>query len=202
MNLFWNAAEHRLRAGWRVLVQTAIIAVLTVGGRLILDTTVGGRELATRVFAHTSATLLVTALSLWLGGRLLDRRRFADFGLHLDRAWWADFSAGLLLGSLLMALIFGVEWCAGWLVVTCIFAAGTLPMPFALTILLLLLYYTGIGINEEILTRGYGVRNLAEGLSTPRIGEPRAIVLAWLLSSCRVRSAAPGECQHYAGKHR
>jgi hypothetical protein len=86
MNAFWNAAEHRLRAGWRMLLQAAIIYVLTVGSSLGIDAALGERGLATRVLARTSMTLLVITLSIWLGGRLLDRRRFADFGLCFDRA--------------------------------------------------------------------------------------------------------------------
>jgi membrane protease YdiL (CAAX protease family) len=183
MNPFWNPAERRPRAGWRILLQAVIIVVLTLGGRLGLDAAFGERGLAARVLAQTSITLLVTTLCIWLGGRLFDRRRFADFGLRFDRAWWVDFGAGLLLGGLLMALIFVIEWSAGWIAITGVFAIGNLRMPFALAILLALLYYTGVGINEEVLTRGYALRNLAEGLNLPQIGVRRAIVLAWVLSS-------------------
>jgi membrane protease YdiL (CAAX protease family) len=172
-----------MRTAKAVRMEAVIIFVLTVGGRLGLDAAFGERGLVARVLAQTSITLLVTTLSIWLGGRLLDRRRFADFGLRFDRAWWVDFGAGLILGGLLMALIFVIEWSAGWIAITGAFAIGNLHMPFALAILLALLYYTSVGINEEVLTRGYGLRNLAEGLNLPRIGLRRAIVLAWLLSS-------------------
>lgn len=183
MNLFWNAAEHRLRAGWRMLFQAAIIFALTAGGMWFFGVVFGGSGLVTRVVARTSITLLGTALCIWAGGLLLDRRRFADFGLHLDHAWWVDFVSGLVLGAGLMTLIFVAEWSAGWIVVTDIFSTSDLRMPFALSIILALLHYVGVGINEEVLTRGYGLRNLAEGLNLPRIGERRGIVLAWLLSS-------------------
>lgn len=183
MKLLWNAGEHRVRAGWRILIQASLIFALTVGGALGFEAAFSNHGLVARVLARTSITLLVTTLSIWFGGRLLDRRRFADFGLHLDRAWWADFGVGLLLGGLLMALIFIVEWSMGWLAIADTFSTGSQRIPFTLAMLAALLYYIGVGINEEVLTRGYGLRNLAEGLNLPRIGARRAIMLAWLLSS-------------------
>jgi membrane protease YdiL (CAAX protease family) len=143
----------------------------------------GERAPVAGFLAQTVIFLLMMLLSVWLGGRLLDRRRFADFGMGLDHAWWVDFGVGLILGGLMMALIFGVEWSAGWIGLAGTFrTAPSLRAPFGLVILAPLLSYICVGIREEV-PRGYVLRNLAEGLNVPRIGARRAIMLAWLLSS-------------------
>ena len=40
-----------------------------------------------------------------------------------------------------------------------------------------------IGITEELLARGYHLRNLSEGLNSPALGPRNALLLAWMLSS-------------------
>lgn len=40
-----------------------------------------------------------------------------------------------------------------------------------------------VGITEEMLSRGYQLTNLAEGFNFQSLGQRRAVLLAWLLSS-------------------
>jgi hypothetical protein len=132
---------------------------------------------------NTILALLIIAGSMWLVGRFLDRRPFADFGLHFDKNWWLDLGFGLLLGALLMVGIFLVELAAGWVSITGTFRTPEPGQSFALAILVPLLLFVGVGIQEELLTRGYMLRNLAEGFNLRPIGPVWAIVIAWVLSS-------------------
>jgi len=196
--IFWDSGWRRLRAGWRLLLHLVIlllclatanlvaIALLSAlsNGPLDVDALLSGAppspEAPGAALAVPIATLLAFSIGIWLCGRYLDRRRFADFGLCFNRQWWLDFGFGLGLGAGLMALIFVVEWAAGWLTITNTFqtAAG---VPFATAILIPLVLFICVGIYEELWSRGYQLKNMAEGFGF--LGPRAAIGLATLLSS-------------------
>jgi membrane protease YdiL (CAAX protease family) len=111
----------------------------------------------------------------------VDRRRFADLGFHFTSLWWSDLGYGLFLGALLMAGIFLVELAAGWVTITDTFASPRLPFPISISLSLLTFVY--VGIQEELLSRGYHLRNFAEGFNHPRLSPRRALFIGYLLSS-------------------
>lgn len=204
--IFWNSSEQRLRAFWRVVIQAAawfgllfvsqaiigiiagIVAVTTgaIATEDLMDPT-AVMALVQRVgvlLAIQITTLIITILTVWLAGRFLDKRPFADFGLKLDGSWWLDFGFGLLLGALLMVFIFLVERMAGWVTVTGTFVTSNPAMPFLLIIAAQVVIYFCVGIQEELFSRGYQLTNLAEGLNNIKgIGPAGAIIIATLLSS-------------------
>ena len=173
---FWNRQERRLRAFWRLLGTL----ILFVGAGIAFAIPL---ELLGWLGTGALFSLLASVLAVWAAGRWLDRRRFADFGLHLDRHWWIDLGFGLLLGALLMAAIFVVEWAAGWISVGETFAVTNPERSFLPAILSASLHFLSVGISEELLFRGYLLRNLSEGFNFPAISARRAVVLAWVLGS-------------------
>jgi membrane protease YdiL (CAAX protease family) len=178
-SIFWNAPERRLRAGWRIVIQLLLFALVLIP--LAILTTVLGNTTATAV---TSALLyLAWGLAVaWLMARFIDRRPFADYGFHLDRSWWLDLGFGLVLGALLMTGIFLVEYLSGWIRVTST-AEGRFLSRSGQVLVLSLLSFLAIGVNEEFTFRGYQLRNLAEGFAGRHIGPRLAILLALFLSS-------------------
>jgi membrane protease YdiL (CAAX protease family) len=202
LELFFGEDGVRLRAPWRLLFQylaykaTALLLTnLLVVAYLGL---LGNRGLVSPGGADASplpgfptlaliggvATLIATLLSVWLAGRFLDRRPFAGFGFHLRRSgWWLDLLFGLVLGGLLMTLIFLVELGLGWITVTGAWETVQPGAPFALAMLPPIGLFLCVGVYEETLSRGYQLRNAAEGLNYPALGPRGAIVLAWALTS-------------------
>ena len=188
-----------MRALWRLLFQVVLyffvqailgvvaVVVLTLvsGGLPVLGS--GGIGLGSSPIALVLGGLisLVSALvSVWVAGRFLDRRRFSSFGLDLDRDWWLDLGFGLLLGAILMTGIFLVELAAGWIRITGTLATQDASSPLLLAILVPLFLFLCVGFGEELVSRGYHLKNMAEGLNYPSLGGPRgAILLAWVLSS-------------------
>jgi membrane protease YdiL (CAAX protease family) len=135
------------------------------------------------ILASSLETALACLVSVWLAGRWLDRRPFADFGLHFNRDWWLDFSFGLGLGAFLMLVIFLVELAAGWVTVGGTWITRDPEAFFPLALLPPLATFLAVGFYEELLSRGYQLRNLAEGLNGRALGPRGALVLATLLSS-------------------
>jgi hypothetical protein len=130
------------------------------------------------------ASVAAALLTVWLAGRLLDRRSFRDFGFRLGAGWWLDLSFGMALGALLMTGIFLTQLALGWVEVTGAFEAvgASSRMPFALAILPPLAAFVCVGVAEETVFRGYGLRNAAEGLGE-LLGPRAAVLTAWALTS-------------------
>jgi uncharacterized protein len=182
--LFVNA-EDRLRAGWRLLFQYLLNdAGISLLGFVVLSAAAlsgGGGGPPPPYLLYTGAAL-VAAASVWFCGRSLDGRPFSGFGLRLDRAWWSDLGFGLVLGASLMTGIFLLQLAAGWVAVTGSFVTtgGGAFFPAILTPVVL---FVCVGFYEELVSRGYQLTNLAEGLNGVGVGPGGAIVLAWILSS-------------------
>ena len=191
--LLYNPQERRLRSGLRLVIQTGFYYLINIvlyaalaAGYFMVESSMGAGvdvEISPGFLLVTALiTGFVVLLSVWLAARFLDHRPCTDFGLSLDRAWWGDLLFGLLLGGVLMAGIFGVEWGMGWIRVTEAMGLGGQPILWEALAAPLILYIA-VGIYEEILFRGYRLRNLAEGVgalgSNPRWG----VVAAWILSS-------------------
>ena len=182
LSVFWNGEERRIRALWRLVTLIAVVA----GSGWAIRATGLLPERGTREFFVVGGVLRVVLalLAVWLVGWLIDRRRFRDFGFSMNRDWWADLAFGLGLGAALMTGIFLVEWGLGWVQVTGTFRTAVEGEAFALAILMPAVLFLGVGILEELLARGYLLRNVAEGLAFRWLGGARGgLIIACVISS-------------------
>jgi len=81
----------------------------------------------------------------------------------------------------LMSGIFLAEWWAGWLKIVAVCYAPN--DDFLVQLLALLGVYLCVGVYEEMLSRGYQLRVLAEGISGARVRARLALLAAWVLTS-------------------
>lgn len=176
-NPFWNSSELRIRAFWRILLQFALILLLG----LVAEFVVPG--IVRSPLESSLATLVVVTLATWIAARFLDRRRFRDLGLHLTPDWWLDLAFGLALGIALMGIIFLIEYALGWVIVTGTFVSWSPTQAFLPSLLSTLLVMICIGFYEELLSRGYHLTNLTEGLNLRRVGPGAAVLAAFFISS-------------------
>jgi membrane protease YdiL (CAAX protease family) len=193
---FFDEVTGRLRAPWRLLLQylaytvtVPLLVNLLAGAFLVAGT--GAGSSSTSALAGSPllpaiggvAGLGGALLSVWLAGRFLDRRPFADFGFHLSVGWWLDLLFGMALGALLMTTVFLVQSGLGWVTVTGSFESLVPGAPFWLAVLVPATLFVCVGFYEELVFRGYQLRNAAEGLNSSSLGPRGAVVLAWALSS-------------------
>lgn len=197
MGLVWNDTERRLRTPWRLLLGLLVVLVTTalaggVAGVLLgrvdvarlspavaaalapVTSVLGGLPASLQFSLAVVVSGLATVLGVWVAGRLLDRRRFVDFGFYVGPDWWADLGFGLLLGLVLVSLVFVGGLLGGWVALV-----GVDP---SATFLAVVAAFVVVGLSEELLVRGYLLKNLVEGFTGP-LGVGLAAVVGTLLTS-------------------
>jgi uncharacterized protein len=175
--IFVNKSEKRLRAGWRILIHLiALIAFGLIAG--FAASQIPNRAIGESVYAvlYLAATVGAT----WLIARYIDRRRFAAYGFNFSGGWWVDLMFGLVLGAVLMSGIVFAMIHAGWATLSEV-SVTNLDVPIVAAFGVQVLSLVVVGINEELVFRGYHLRNMSEGFS--RFGTNAAIIIALIISS-------------------
>jgi membrane protease YdiL (CAAX protease family) len=174
--IFLSPDERRLRAGWRLLVQSGIMVVvaivLSIGGSIIVagialinsDLMAGGSIPETLLLGLTIVIALpAVSLSVWIARRGLDHRSFTSLGLELKAPAARDLLVGFLIPAPLFALIFIAQWGLGWLTIEGWGWAEGSSVLTMLGVALGLIGFFAVGFYEELLFRGYYLQNLKEG---------------------------------------
>ena len=181
--LFWSRSDRRLRTLWRLILHVILVAVAVIAIELLQSLAFDDEE---ESFAIGIAGMALSALAVVVGtllaARFLDRRPVSDLGLQFTSGWWRDLGYGLFLGAFLMLLIFLVELALGWVTVEEILFTSR-SVPFGLAIFWPLAQFLAVGIYEELVSRGYQLKNMAEGLSFRPKGLKKGMLVAWLISS-------------------
>lgn len=201
-NIFWNHEEGRLRALWRQIIQFLLLSIFVValvyilpyglfflllGLNIVLHSLfhISGSALF-RLFELPQAALISASaaiLSVWMSTRVFNRERLSLFGFRFRKVWWTDFFVGCVLGVVLNASVFLVEWLFGWVSIKHLFFNGVAEIPFAVVLCVGFVNFLLIALFEETSARGYPLRNFAQGLSGTPLGPRKAMLLCWLLTS-------------------
>jgi membrane protease YdiL (CAAX protease family) len=162
--IFLSPEERRLRAGWRLLIQTLLWLVLMFG-LVILFGFISGRFFSNGLTLSVIASLFSVTISVFLARKFLDRRSIKSLGLKTDlRALW-DLLVGIGIAAAMMAFIYALEWAFGWLSFEG-FAWQNQSMDAVLIgTLEMLLVFILVGWEEELLSRGYHLQNFASGIN-------------------------------------
>lgn len=174
--------DSRVRAVWRISVPFVafVLAMVAMATALLGVPGLHDRPIAVRAI-RAVGFLLTTGLVLALSARLLDRRPIRAYGFALDRRWWRDLAGGLALGVLVPGLTTAGHVALGWATVQEVVSPGA--GSFAVGMVVVLLFYVGVGLAEEALFRGVVLLNAVEGLGA-RLSSPRtAVVVAWVAVS-------------------
>lgn len=165
--IFLSSEELRLRAGWRLLLHAilylVVLMTLSLGALLFYRLELGA------IITSISPAIMIELVSIlsatYLARRFLDYRSFSSLGFQIDRSIVSDLFIGFLIPGLMMALIFLVEYTAGWIQFQG-WSWQTVGMGQSVIGLLGgLAAFVMVGISEEIFSRGYHLQNLIEGLN-------------------------------------
>jgi hypothetical protein len=174
LKFFVSPAEPRLRAGWRLALQTIIMIVSgsCLGIPLMFYFIMSGVLSSDFNFYHIPkevllplqvVELVIVTASVYLARKFLDKRSFASMGLSINSSAVLDVLVGIFIAAFIMAFVFAVEFMAGWVK----FESFAWEMDSARTVITSLILFLAIfimvGWNEELLSRGYHLQTIASG---------------------------------------
>jgi CAAX protease family protein len=160
--IFLSPDETRLRAGWRLLIQTLLMFVFGIifGGIAILLGLLDLDSLGGQIL-----NFLIITSSVYVARRWLDKRSFESLGLKLDRHTLLDILTGIGITFVQMGFIYALMLAFGWLTFEG-FAWEFDPLNVVITnVLIFLITFIFVGWNEELLSRGYHLQTIASGLN-------------------------------------
>ena len=160
--IFVSPDEPRLRAGWRLLIQTILLIVFgiifSIAGGLLGPL---GRSL---LWAQILNFIIITG-SVYVARRWLDKRSFESLGLMLDRHTLLDILMGIGITFVQMGFIFVLMLGLGWLTFQG-FAWEFDSINVVITnVITFFIAFIFTGWNEELLSRGYHLQTIASGFN-------------------------------------
>lgn len=167
--IFISPHEPRLRAGWRLILQTILLVLITfcVGLPTSLLSFIPGFEMSDGLFLALNQVIEIVAitLSVFLARRYFDKRSFVSLGLKVDKWLAIDILAGILITFFMMGFIYIIEWGMGWLTFEGFaWTSDNLPTVLGGTLGMLAVFIF-VGWNEELLSRGYHLQTIASGIN-------------------------------------
>jgi len=172
-NIFLSPDEARLRAGWRLLLQTILmvfiggcLSIFLGGILLFLNPSLlssPGNTPPLLMLVSLIAEAFAVTVSVFLARRFLDKRSIESLGLKLNTWTLIDLLAGIGITLLQMGLIYLLMSGLGWITFQG-FAWQFDPLILVLTnTLLFFLIFILVGWSEELLCRGYQLQTIASG---------------------------------------
>ena len=161
--VFISSDEPRLRAGWRLLIQTILLFIFGLVVSLVSLLFHAGGSAAS--ILNQVLNLVAITGSVYVARRWLDKKSFESLGLKLDRQTWIDILAGIGITFVQMGFIYILMLGLGWLTFAG-FAWQFDPVSVVLkNTLLFFVVFIFVGWNEELLSRGYHLQTIASGIN-------------------------------------
>ncbi|MEO5887022.1 MAG: type II CAAX endopeptidase family protein [Anaerolineales bacterium] len=165
-NIFVSPDEPRLRAGWRLLIQTITFILFGVI-MSIVAALVGfdfGNVQAATIFEQVLNIVAVT-VSVYVARRWLDKKSFESLGLKLNQQALVDVLTGIGIAFVQMGFIYVIMLGFNWLTFEG-FAWEFDPINEVIAgVLTFFVVFLFVGWNEELLSRGYHLQTIASGIN-------------------------------------
>ena len=167
VRLFLSPEERRLRAGWRILAHFVLIVLCLILFELLALLLFATRRGMSSMLRDQATFFLAITVSTILARRFFDRRSFVSLGLWLNRWTIKDLLVGIGVSGGVMGVVYLLESAAGWLSFDGFSwktqGSSAVMAGAAASFLAFVL----VGWQEELLSRGYWLQNLEEGINLP-----------------------------------
>lgn len=161
--IFLSPQEPRLRAGWRLLLQTALYLVLAILFTIIAS--VLGLGIGALGILSEILDFLAVLASVYIARRWLDRRSLESLGLKFSVQSLIDMLAGIGISFLQMGFIYVAMFFIGWITFKG-FAWNFDPINIVIAgVINFFIIFIVVGFKEEILSRGYHLQTIASGIN-------------------------------------
>lgn len=171
---FYTDDGSRLRAGWRLLIQTVVmllgfscfgIPLIVIYYFLDPASAFTGKLTPALLLLTTLVQTFAFTTSIFLARRFLDKQSIESLGLKINWQALFDLLAGIGVTFIQMGLIYVVMRSLGWLTFKG-FAWDVDPLGQVIgNTLTFLFVFILVGWNEELLSRGYHLQTLASGFN-------------------------------------
>jgi membrane protease YdiL (CAAX protease family) len=173
--VFLSPDEPRLRAGWRLLLQTLLLFFIggCIGLPLVLIFLILDPSLINLISSLPPKYILLSAIietiaftgSVFLARHFLDKRSIESLGLKLSNLTLNDILIGILITFLQMGLIYLLMSALGWATFKG-FAWQFDPISLVLKNTWLFIFiFILVAWSEELLCRGYQLQTIASGIN-------------------------------------
>lgn len=171
-NPFFNSEENRLRSLFRVLLFIFLFVFMMVIPSLIPYTALD----------YIGRSILTLGL-FYIMFRYVDGRPWSFSGLNLDRTWFMECAAGIVIAAVAMGLIFLTLWQTGGLEITSFSWNRSGESFWLIPLLIFFVQMASVGFYEEVMARGYLLPNITEGFTLGNITPQKAAIIAVIISS-------------------
>lgn len=172
MNLIYNSEENRFRAGIRLLSYLFLTIVAAIISGLIPNTVLS--------YIALSVTFFGVA---WLIAKGMDKRSLSGYGLESTKRWWLELLIGIGMAIAAQTVIFVAQWQMGWIEITGFGWNRPGTEFWLISVSIAFVQMASVGFYEELVFRGYALRNLAEGFTTKAGGARKGAIWATAFTS-------------------
>lgn len=171
--IFISTSEPRLRAGWRLLIQTIFMLgfFVCIGIPAGLLISIPNSSISDQQFMlfNQGLSLIAIVVSVFAARIYLDKRSISSMGLKVSPKLIWDVVAGFLISLSSISFIYLLELFFGWVK----FDSFTWELHSTGTVvngtILALFTFILVGFSEELLSRGYHLQTFSSG-SSLRLG--------------------------------
>ena len=157
--IFISADEHRVRAVWRLIIQTifmlATLLLLGIPAGLLVILPKSSASDQMLMLLNEGISLISITSSVFFVRRIIDKRSISSLGLEFSSRMFRDLIAGFLIAFFSLAFLYFMEVLFGWVKFNSFAWEAQSPVSILSGTLLSLIIFILVGWNEELLSRGY-----------------------------------------------